>query len=268
MNNLKVIILAAGEGKRLRPLTKNIPKCMVNFFGKSLLERQIDIFQNLGINDISVVTGYCENKISIDNIKKFKNKNFSTTNMVESLFTAKEKIDDSVIVAYGDIVFESKIIQKLMNSRHDISVIIDKNWKDLWKVRFENPLEDAESLILDKNKLILELGQKEKNINNIQGQFIGLMKFQNAGINNIINFYEKMKNISNSSMNPLNPNLPFEKSFMTDFLQGLIRNNQKLNAIIIENGWLEIDSLEDYNLYEKMNKNKSLKKLISFEEYH
>jgi len=49
MNNLKVIILAAGEGKRLRPLTNNIPKCMVDFFGRSLLQRQIDIFQNLGI---------------------------------------------------------------------------------------------------------------------------------------------------------------------------------------------------------------------------
>ena len=187
--------------------------------------------------------------------------------MVESLFTAREKINDSVIVVYGDIVFESKIIQKLIDSRHDISVVIDKNWKDLWNVRFENPLDDAESLILDENGLIKELGQKEKNINNIQGQFIGLMKFQNTGIDNIINFYEEMKNISNSTVNPLNPNLSFEKSFMTDFLQGLIQNNQKLNAIIIKNGWLEIDSLEDYNLYEKMNKNKSLKKLILFEEY-
>ena len=72
MNNLKVIILAAGQGERLRPLTKNLPKCMVNLFGKSILERQIDIFQKLGIDDISVVTGYCEQKINIKNIKKLK----------------------------------------------------------------------------------------------------------------------------------------------------------------------------------------------------
>ena len=98
MNNLKVIILAAGQGERLRPLTENIPKCMVNFLGKSILERQIDIFQNLGINDISVVAGYCADKVNLDNITKFENKNFMTTNMVESLFTAEEKLDDSVIV--------------------------------------------------------------------------------------------------------------------------------------------------------------------------
>ena len=268
MNNLKVIILAAGQGERLRPLTKNLPKCMVNLFGKSILERQIDIFRNLGIDDISVVTGYCNDKINLDKIQKFENKNFMTTNMVESLFTAEEKLDDSVIVSYGDIIFEPSIIQSLINSRHNISVIIDKNWKDLWNVRFENPLDDAESLVLDKNELILELGQKIQNIDNIQGQFIGLMKFQNAGIINIIKFYKKMKLIANSSINPLNPNLPFEKSFMTDFLQGLIHNNQKLNAIIIKNGWLEIDSLKDYDLYKKMYSDKSLNKLISFEENH
>ena len=266
MNNLKAIILAAGQGKRLRPLTENIPKCMVNFLGKSILKRQIEIFQNLGIHDISVVTGYCDDKVNLDNITKFKNKNFMTTNMVESLFTAEEKLDDSVIVSYGDIIFEPTIIQSLINSSHDISVIVDKNWKDLWNVRFENPLDDAESLVLDENELILELGQKVESIDNIQGQFIGLMKFQNDGITDIINFYKKMKLISNSSINPLNPNLLFEKSFMTDFLQGLIKNNQKLNAVLIENGWLEIDSLKDYNLYQKMYSDKTLSKLISFEE--
>ncbi len=268
MNNLKVIILAAGQGERLRPLTKNMPKCMIDFFGKSILERQIDIFEKLGITDISVVTGYCDEKINLDNITKFKNKNFLTTNMVESLFTAEEKLTDSVIVSYGDIIFESKIIQNLINSSHDISVVVDKNWRNLWNVRFENPLDDAESLVLDENGFILDLGQKVTNIDNVQGQFIGLMKFQNDGINTIKNFYKKIRSIANSTSNPLNPNLPFEKSFMTDFLQGLIHDNKKLNSIIIKHGWLEIDSLEDYNLYKKMNLDKSLKKLISFEEYH
>ena len=110
--------------------------------------------------------------------------------------------------------------------------------------------------------------RKVENINNIQGQFIGLMKFQNDGIKNTINFYKKMKSISNLSTNPLNPNLPFEKSYMTDFLQGLINNNEKLKAIIIKNGWLEVDSLKDYNLYQKMYLEKILNRLISLKEIH
>ena len=264
---MRVIILAAGQGERLRPLTENIPKCMVDFFGKSLLERQIDIFKKCGISDIVVVTGYCDDKIQLPEITKIKNEKFMTTNMVESLFTAQEKFDDCIIVSYGDIVFEIEIVQNLINSIHDISIVIDKNWKELWKVRFDNPLDDAESLILDENGVILDIGQKATNIEDIQGQYIGLMMFQNNGIKNIKEFYSKMKKLSSSGSNPLNPNLPFEKSYMTDFLQGLIHFGYKLNSIPIKNKWLEIDSFHDYNLYKKMNSEKILKKFVSFEDY-
>ena len=264
---MKVIILAAGQGERLRPLTKNIPKCMIDFFGKSLLERQIETFRKCGITDIVVVTGYCDDKIKLDEITKIKNEKFMTTNMVESLFTAKEEFDDCIIVSYGDIVFEIEIIQNLINSLYDISVVIDKNWTELWKVRFDEPLDDAESLILDENGVILDIGQKVTNIEDIQGQYIGLMKFQNNGIENIKEFYLKMKELSSLGSNPLNPNLPFEKSYMTDFLQGLIHNGCKLNSVVTKNGWLEIDSLHDYNLYKKLNSDKVLKKFVSFEDY-
>jgi CTP:phosphocholine cytidylyltransferase-like protein len=60
VKNLKAIILAAGRGKRLNPLTDKIPKAMVKLFGKSLLEWQINVFRNCNINDISIVTGYKE----------------------------------------------------------------------------------------------------------------------------------------------------------------------------------------------------------------
>ena len=263
---MKAIILAAGQGERLRPLTENIPKCMVDFFGQSILERQIKIFRKCGISDISVVVGYCEDKINFQDITKFRNEQFMTTNMVESLFHAKDKLNDSVIVSYGDIVFEAEIVQKLMNSVHDISVVIDKNWKDYWKVRFENPLDDAESLIFDNNGLILDIGQKVKNIEEIQGQFIGLMKFQNNGIRDIKQFYEKTKKIASGGSNPLNPNIPFEKSFMTDFLQGLIHDDHKLNAVPVENGWLEIDSKTDLNLYEKLEKKGMLNKFFNLND--
>ena len=265
---MKVIILAAGEGKRLRPLTNENPKCMVELFGKSILETQINIFKKFDIDKICIVRGYQKGKINFQDVKYYFNEKYDSTNMIETLFCAEEEFNDTIIISYGDIIYEREIIKKMIENNENFSVVVDKNWQKLWKIRFENPLDDAESLVLDKNELILELGQKVENIDNIQGQFIGLMKFQNDGIIDIVNFYKKMKLIANSSINPLNPNLPFEKSFMTDFLQGLIQNDQKLNAVIIKNGWLEIDSLKDYDLYQKMYLNKTLNKLISFEEHH
>ena len=60
---MNVIILAAGEGNRLKPLTNDTPKCLVKLFGKSLLDWQLDLFQNLHINDITIVKGYLQEKI-------------------------------------------------------------------------------------------------------------------------------------------------------------------------------------------------------------
>ena len=70
---MKVIILAAGMGSRLRPLTNDKPKCMLKLFNETLLERQIKIFRNHNINDITIVTGYRSEVIDISNVNYVKN---------------------------------------------------------------------------------------------------------------------------------------------------------------------------------------------------
>jgi len=258
VNRMKAIILAAGEGRRLRPLTNNIPKTMVKLFNMSLLERQIEIFQKCGINDIVVVGGYKNEKINIKNIKQYRNENYDSTNMIETLFCADDELFGSTIISYGDIIFEKSVLQSLINSNEDLSVIVDKNWEKFWSIRFTNPLEDAESLKLDDNDNILELGQNVKNINEIQGQYIGLMKFQNEGIEVIKEFYKKTKEISKNNKNPLNKNLPFEQSYMTDFIQGLINDGHKIKAILIKSGWLELDTINDFEIYNKLYRENNL----------
>lgn len=261
---MNAIILAAGEGKRLHPLTLTKPKCMVELFGKTLLERQISVFRNCGINNICVVTGYMSELIKYKNVDYIKNHNFMETNMVESLFSAIDKFTESTIVSYGDIVFEQQILKKLINSEYDFSIIVDKQWEKYWKIRSENPLDDLESLKIDDEQNIVSIGKKVDNLTEIEGQYIGLMKFQNNAIGKIKSFYSKSKSISqNSNSNPLNPNLAFRKSYMTDLLQGLIDDGQKLKTINIDNGWLELDTIDDYNLYQRLN---SEKKLLQFYE--
>jgi len=132
---LKAIILAAGEGKRLRPLTNNIPKCMIKLFNKSIIERQIENFRINGIQDITIVTGYCGNMIKFDNVKTYHNSNYNSTNMIETLFYAEPEMTDDVIISYGDIIYEKKVLQKLIESKEEYSVIIDKNWYNYWKMR-------------------------------------------------------------------------------------------------------------------------------------
>lgn len=259
---MKAIILAAGQGKRLRPLTDNLPKCMINFCGKTLLERQIDIMRKLDINEIIVVTGYKQEKINFTGIKKIINTDFNSTNMVESLFAAKEFLDDDVIVSYGDIIYTKQILEKILLSKEDFSVVVDLKWKDMWQKRFENPLDDAESLKMNNEKYILDLGRKINSLEEVQGQYIGLMKFSLKGTEFIKKFYEQAKKQAENGKNPLNEELSFKNSYMTDFIRSLIHAKCKIKAITIEGNWLEIDSVSDYNLYLRLEKEGILGDLV------
>jgi choline kinase len=259
---LKAIILAAGEGKRLRPLTNKTPKCLVNLFGKSLLQWQIETFRSCQIDDISVVTGYRSELINLPRLKIFQNKKFETTNMVESLFCASQELSEQTIVSYGDIIFEKKVLNKLIQSKADFSIIVDKNWKRYWEMRFDDPLSDAESLKIDSDGNITSIGKKAQKIDEIEAQYIGLMKFQNAGLEKIKKFYEKTGSQSTNNSNPLNPLVSFQQSFMTDFLQGLINDGCKLKAVEIENGWLELDTINDYNKYTELYSKNKLSEFI------
>lgn len=258
--------MAAGQGTRLRPLTDKVPKPMLEFGGKTLLGRIVETIKSFGIDDISVVTGYNHETINFPKIEYFRNERFAETSMTESLFCAEKKLKDSVIISYADIIFEKKILSKLIESKDDISIIFDEKWKEYWKVRFENPIEDAtETVVIDKNNFVRKIGHKIKNTNEVNGHFIGLMKVQNNGIKYLKEFYEKMKLESSNGYNPLNNQLTFEKSRLVDLLQGLIDAGYNIKGIPTKNGWLEFDTIHDFDIYNTMIRNRSLSNLILLE---
>ena len=266
MSDIKGIILAAGEGKRLKHLTKNCPKSMVRLFGKSLLEYQIETFRKCGINDITVIKGHKGEMINFSGIKYYVNKNYKSTNMVETLFCALHELNGSTIISYGDIIFEKKVLDKLILSKSEISIVVDQNWKEYWSIRMSNIKEDVESLKLNSEGSIIDIGQKVKDIEEVKGQYIGLMKFGQDGIQNLKEFYFLCKEKSRHGKNPLNQKIPFKKSYMTDLLQGLIHADYKLTSIPINGGWLELDTIDDYDLYNNLKKENNIQKLISLEK--
>jgi choline kinase len=123
---VKAIILAAGQGTRLRPLTDKQPKAMVLLVQKPMLDRQINVLYSLGLHDISVVTGYCAECISDARVKKIFNQNYAAVNMVASLYCARDLFDGScdIIVAYGDIVYEPRVLRALLQEESEIAVVV------------------------------------------------------------------------------------------------------------------------------------------------
>jgi choline kinase len=75
------------------------------------------------LTDLHVATGYREDAITYAGVTKHFNPEYATTNMVESLFCAEEIMDDDLIVAYGDIVYQPDVLQAIIDSPHPVSVV-------------------------------------------------------------------------------------------------------------------------------------------------
>ena len=245
---MKAIILAAGQGKKNRPYTNDKPKPLVEINGKPLIEHTLEKLNNKGITDISLITGYKSEKMNYPNTKQYHNDAYEGTNMVYSLFCATAEFTgaDDIVICYGDILFNSKALNALIESHDGISVIVDKDWKKLWEMRMENPLNDAETMKIDENGFITELGYKPKNYADIQGQYIGLIKISRHAVIPIKNFYNKIKTecIQHRGHNYIN-------MYMTDFIQLIINNLMPVKAIFIHGGWFEVDSVNDLDLINK-----------------
>lgn len=252
----RALILAAGQGTRLRPLTNNKPKCLVPLAGKSLLHRQVKTLNDNGISDIHIATGFCKEQIETLGFDTSYNPDFETTNMVETLFCAKDFIakDGDLIIAYGDIVYNDENLKTLLDCQEEICLMIDKKWKDLWSLRLENPLEDAETLMLDADNFVTELGKKPQNYDRIQGQYTGLIKIRADKLKEFIKFYDSLDRDATYD------GKDFYNMYMTSFLQMLIDSKWKVKAAIVNNGWLEVDSVEDLEHYENMAKENTLEK--------
>ncbi len=236
---MKLIVLAAGQGTRLRPLTDKVPKCMVQLEGKPLLGHQLEAARAVGLADLHAVTGYRQEAIRFDGLVKHFNPDFESTNMVASLFCAESVMDDDLIVSYGDIVFQPDVLQTVMDHPAPIAVAVDLQWKRYWEARQEDPLNDAETMKLRPDGTILELGKKPRSLADIEGQYIGLMKFSRDAIRQVRSFYHGL------DRTVLYDGKDFSNMYMTSFLQLIADRLMPLHAAFIENGWMEVDEPAD-----------------------
>jgi choline kinase len=245
---MKVIILAAGQGTRLRPLTDNQPKCMVPFRGKPIIDYIVNSLREVEL-DIVIIDGYrndvLEKHLSGQCVKFYTNKRYAVTNMVSTLFCAESEMDDDIIVSYADIIYSVDIIRRLIADNSDFSVVVDRDWEALWRLRMENPLLDAETMKIDTGGFIYELGKKPISYDEVQGQYMGLFKFKKEFIKDVIAHYH------NLDKSLLFDGKDYDNMYMTSFIQSLINNVRKPKAVFINGGWIEIDSVDDLNIYKK-----------------
>ncbi|MCF6263207.1 MAG: phosphocholine cytidylyltransferase family protein [Xanthomonadales bacterium] len=239
------IILAAGRGSRLGELSASSPKCLTVIAGKSILEWSALSLKQAGIENIHIVSGYQTEKVRAEaaalNINEVNNPDWQSTDMVYSLMLAVKHLKlEKFVVVYGDILFHPQHVINLIKSTNDIAMSYDCDWLNLWKLRFEQPMADAETFKI-KNGKLCEIGMKPNALAEIQGQFMGLMLFRAEGVIKIKQLVEQIGKLN-------------KKIQLTQLLQQLIQKKQPIEIIAVQGRWCEIDTETDLHAYnQKLN---------------
>jgi choline kinase len=237
---MKGIILAAGRGSRLVSMTENQPKCFAKLKGKSLIDWQLQALRAAGVQDIAVVTGYKSHSFHYD-LNYFFNDQWSASNMVTSLVKAATWLEqETCIVSYSDIVYSTDAVRSLQATTGDIVISYDPNWLELWQLRFEHPLDDAESFRVCNGQL-LEIGARAGSLEQVEGQYMGLLKITVEGWRQISGYLATL------------PILEQRQLDMTSLLQRMLTLGAIIKTVPIKDRWFEVDSISDLACYETLD---------------
>ena len=226
----KAVILAAGIGSRLRPLTNDVPKCLLKINSITILEHQIKNLEECGIQEITLVTGYKAYKIerfckkNFWNLNLIYNKYYSTTSNLFSLWSAKETFKGGFVCFNSDVVFDVEILKSLLNFEGDICVAVDK------KVCTEEDMK-----VMVKNGIVKNISKRISK-EETYGEFIGISKFSARYSETLIDI------LSNLPINLRN------KGYVALLIQRLIDGGHKVHEVEIQRRfWADIDFVEDLN---------------------
>ena len=243
---MKAIILAAGVGSRIRPLTDNCPKSLLKIGGKTILEMMLSHIQDCGISDVVFVLGYLQEQIKDYvstnfpdlNAHFITNEKYSETNTGFSLMLAMESIKGSNFVKFdADVVFDKEILKKLIECEHENCLCIDKNI---------NLDEEEIKVIIDKQNRVVK-ASKTVNPKEAVGESIGIEKISAETAKLLL---AELKAMMADEQN-------YQEYYEAAY-ERLIEKNVPFNTLDITGlKWTEIDTKEDFTTAEKIFNNKS-----------
>lgn len=239
---MKAIIIAAGLGSRLEHYTDEKPKCMVDVGGRSILSYQLEAFERHGIDDIHIVRGYLADRLVVDGASYHENPDYQSNNILLSLFCAESAMDGPFLSTYSDIVYTPEVVEALLDSPHDISLVVDRQWHRAYEGREDHPPEQAELAEVDGDRVV-RVG-KQVGPENAVGEFIGLAKYSAEGARQMREVYADVRD-EYGDEDPFQAAERFRKAYLTDLFGELIERGVEVGFTPIDGGWREIDTVQD-----------------------
>ena len=227
---MKAVILAAGASKRLHPATVDLPKCLLDINGSTLLDHQLRTLESLDIREITLVVGFKQEAIksvikerwSSLNIRYSENPDFATTNTIYSLWLARDFLKEDFLYFNADVLCHKDVVKRLIDSEHDTCLAID----------IKDCGEEEVKVILDDDDRVLHIG-KDISIKEAVGEYTGVSKHGKAS-------NELFLKTLNEYIHAGKKNLYFES-----VLNDVVKSNAAYTADISDLPFIEIDFPED-----------------------
>lgn len=232
---MKAIILAAGVGSRLRPLTDTSHKCLLHVVGKPILERMLENIARSGIQEVLIITGHRKNDIEEFvrehnfglSISFAHNERYLETNTGYSLLLSRSFAENSEFVKFdADVVFEHLVLQKLIENPGDTCLCIDTN------IHLE---KEEVKVIADEDDRVIAVGKK-LDPHKVRGESIGIEKI---GVKAGALLFAELERLMGDEKN--------HQEYYDDSYTTLVERGIPFHAANITGlKWVEIDTHEDY----------------------
>ena len=254
---ITAIIAAAGFEKQLLPLIEDKPKCLLDIKGKTILERQVAALNECDIKEIALVRGYKKDAIALPNIRYYDNDRYEDTGELHSLFCAEYEMKGRTLILYGDIIFDTAVLEKLLKSPADITLVVDLAWYDQQQQQgrttainpdlvtlHEPPGKNLSRFVMpEQENRILKIGQHLPH-EQAHGEFIGMAMLSEKGTKAFTDCYRT--SLEKYKSQGFHEAGSFIKASFTDMVQELIDRGHTVTCVPIFKGWMEVDSFEEY----------------------
>ena len=241
MSKTQIVILAAGQGKRLLPLTKVLPKTMLKVGGTPIIDHILNSINLNLINEIIIVVGHNKNAVMKHLKNNFKgipikyvdNSKHAETNSTYSLWLARNLLKKKIVIINADTIFHKKILENLINSKYDAALAIDDT--------IPIPLPDEAMKATIENKKIVDVSKTilpEKT----NGDAIGIYKFSGKSLKVLINELDNL--VSNS----------VTKQLFTYAVRNILNKVDIFSVSTEGRLWIEIDDQNDLNIAQNLIK--------------
>ncbi|MBT3268849.1 phosphocholine cytidylyltransferase family protein [Candidatus Poribacteria bacterium] len=243
---MKAIIIGAGRGARLMPMTEDIPKCFADVGGRRILDWAVDAFAANGIDDIVFIGGYRIDVVraAYPAFRYCHNRDWERNNILVSLMHAEPEMDGPFICCYSDILFTPGVIERAAADASDISLVVDTDWRTRYVARTQHPTDDAEKVTV-LNGLVTRV-HREITDDDAHGEYIGVAKFSADGARRLRAHYHARR--EEHAGKPFREAPVFEKAYLIHLLQDMIEASVPVGHVDTHGGYMEIDTQQDYDL--------------------